>query len=1070
MIGEDTPPVVLLSGMPGVGKTTLAAKVIDSLVPQTFPGGSLWGDLDQLPSHDQLRRFLYALDERWDVVGTDQAVSVRELLWQRLAHREERTLVVFDNVNDLRLLREVLPASLDDLGACRVLVITTAVGELQGLSCTRFKLAPFSEKEAFTLFQKHLPPGLTDLYRQKLIEISRRLEHIPQLLTIAAQDLASRTITPSAYLGLLQADSERPFAAHSSHDALALALRDLEPAQSELLTMLGVIGGGDWPVEMLAAIVLRSPDQVTCDLKPLVERNLITPTGPGRYLCSTRVRQFARHRLRQLAPYPQHAAAHLLARFCLDLIQDRAAAITPRASTPLRADIATYPLDPSFVQAFREQLLPDLTHIREVLEWAQRESAWSILQRFAYLPALEILTYLTANAFELRLSLTMGTVFEPMVWLYGEERELSFDTLISSAAWGFRDSTERYGGKASQEQGVVVSNFRQRRPRPEATDAQNGESENLNGQEAFFLSTGSTHCELSISMLAGQIVDGILLGATLIDTSWCGVRAHGLVMHRVDVVGSTFIACDLDSSVWFGCDARRLVLRNSNLSRALFRYVKMYGAQLDSANLRAAVFEHVDLRGANLRHADLSGATLRDVDLRSADLRGADLRGAVLEDVQLLGCRVDDVRWAGATSMGRLIADDPLVEREITQAMAAESAEPALRSNRRPRRVKVSSKELLRGADLRAMNLAGYKLPRLDCCDADLRVTDLRNAILTASQFRRADLRGAALQGCILIGADLSGADLRGANLEAVDLDGATLASAVLRRSYLHKANLNNTRALGVAFQRATLVDAKLLNAVLDEADFSRADLRGADLRKARLRGAVLEDVRLHGALLAGADLSGALCDRAEFLQSDIAPEQLAVVESLREAILPNGQRVLTLPVLTGEHLNEVRTSLQFATFEDGKVGADCSGLALYGARFSSTGTWRRMRFDRADLRFSRLDGIFSRTTFIDARLHHARLLGTFSSTDFSGADFRGASLQGASLVNVNLRDARGLFPAQLRSALRLRGTILPDGTRYDGSFNLAGDLEDAEKMKHDLADPIDRQAFYGGDAVTARE
>ena len=70
---NDAPALTILTGMPGVGKTSLAAQVINSLPDGTFPGGVLWGDMEQLPSHDQLLRFLYALDDTAELrrIGKD---------------------------------------------------------------------------------------------------------------------------------------------------------------------------------------------------------------------------------------------------------------------------------------------------------------------------------------------------------------------------------------------------------------------------------------------------------------------------------------------------------------------------------------------------------------------------------------------------------------------------------------------------------------------------------------------------------------------------------------------------------------------------------------------------------------------------------------------------------------------------------------------------------------------------------------------------------------------------------------------------------------------------------------
>lgn len=42
--------------------------------------------------------------------------------------------------------------------------------------------------------------------------------------------------------------------------------------------------------------------------------------------------------------------------------------------------------------------------------------------------------------------------------------------------------------------------------------------------------------------------------------------------------------------------------------------------------------------------------------------------------------------------------------------------------------------------------------------------------------------------------------------------------------------------------------------------------------------------------------------------------------------------------------------------------------------------------------------------------------------------------------IGCNFKHARNLSNEQLRKADTLRGSILPDGSRYDGRFNLPGD------------------------------
>ena len=132
----------------------------------------------------------------------------------------------------------------------------------------------------------------------------------------------------------------------------------------------------------------------------------------------------------------------------------------------------------------------------------------------------------------------------------------------------------------------------------------------------------------------------------------------------------------------------------------------------------------------------------------------------------------------------------------------------------------------LEGARFSASNMEGVCLENcilretmfieVNLCDADLRGTDLSNAIL-----KDANLRGANLKGANLSNVELNDADLRGANLKDANLSDVELNDADLRGANLKDANLSN---------------AKLNNANLKGADLRSANLRGASLIEANLR------------------------------------------------------------------------------------------------------------------------------------------------------------------------------------------------------------------------------------------
>jgi hypothetical protein len=98
---------------------------------------------------------------------------------------------------------------------------------------------------------------------------------------------------------------------------------------------------------------------------------------------------------------------------------------------------------------------------------------------------------------------------------------------------------------------------------------------------------------------------------------------------------------------------------------------------------------------------------------------------------------------------------------------------------------------------------------------------------------------------------------------------------------------------------------------------------------------------------------------------------------------------------------------------------------------------------ERADLR----DTCLQAAHLVRANLRAAHMLGS----DLQGADLEGADLQGAEVTD-----------AQLAKTNRLRGVTMPDGSRYDGRFNLQGDLKTAYREQVDVIDPAAMAAFLG--------
>lgn len=154
-------------------------------------------------------------------------------------------------------------------------------------------------------------------------------------------------------------------------------------------------------------------------------------------------------------------------------------------------------------------------------------------------------------------------------------------------------------------------------------------------------------------------------------------------------------------------------------------------------------------------------------------------------------------------------------------------------------------------------------------------------------------------------------------------------------------------------------------------------------------------------------------------------------------------------------------------------LGADLREANLVGADLRRTDlSWANLRganlvetkLQGASLSHADLRGILSVVVSLQgvkltgANLKDAHLL----EANLEGADMEGANLQGASLFRAYLRGVQSLTDEQLAQAKALHHAIMPDGSQYDGRFNLPGDIEGARRQGIDPSDPAAMAYWYG--------
>ena len=110
-----------------------------------------------------------------------------------------------------------------------------------------------------------------------------------------------------------------------------------------------------------------------------------------------------------------------------------------------------------------------------------------------------------------------------------------------------------------------------------------------------------------------------------------------------------------------------------------------------------------------------------------------------------------------------------------------------------------------------------------------------------------------------------------------------------------------------------------------------------------------------------------------------------------------------------------------------------------------------------ADLRGANL----KRADFRNAPLTGANLsLATLRGADFRGADLTKVNLEQAILIGANLRGST-VTDGQLSLAYILTYAVMPDGSFYDGKFNLVGDLRGALQSNVDIGSARAMADYY---------
>ncbi|MFI5889939.1 ATP-binding protein [Actinoplanes sp. NPDC051513] len=270
---------VVIDGMAGVGKTSLALHVAHRLAP-AYPDGGLYLDLQgftpgQEPLDPQVA--LGRLLDGLDVTHPPAGAAERAALWRSELSRR-RALVVLDNAADAAQVRPLLP------GAGKSAVLITSRNRLVSLDgVPPVSLAPFGDADAARLFGR--AAGLTLDAEGAVDQVLRECGGLPLALRMAGARLRHRPGWTVAVLAERMRDNAGRFDA-----VFGMSLQQLDLDQRRMFRLLGVLPGADFDDGVASALISADPLEI---LDELVDAHLIQEISPGRYRLHDLIRRYA---------------------------------------------------------------------------------------------------------------------------------------------------------------------------------------------------------------------------------------------------------------------------------------------------------------------------------------------------------------------------------------------------------------------------------------------------------------------------------------------------------------------------------------------------------------------------------------------------------------------------------------------------------------------------------------------------------------------------------------------------------------------------------------------------------
>jgi len=396
------PSVVVVSGMPAVGKSALVLRVAHRVAP-SYPDGQLFvrlrgADARALDPSRVLADFLRALGVGETAIPEsldERADMYRSRLW------DLRVLVVLDDARSEDQVRPLLPGA----STCGVLV--SARQGLPGLGGHQVSLEELRPEAAVEVLRQHVGDQRLSAEPSAVADIARHCGYLPLALRIAGARLALRPSLRLATFAQRLGDERRRLDELKTGNsevraALRLGIEALDEPTREAFRWLSVLEGPDFTTWRLAALLDSDEDVAEQRIESLLQSQVVAADSSGdglweRFRMHDLMRLCAREMLEEVTSAEVQAEAlRRTSRSFLHLANRAASALEPGEDFGW--------LDPGSLRSVDDPGLLESIHSAPL--------TWFSVERQTLVIAIERLTTLDAPELVIGLARCMTTFFD----------------------------------------------------------------------------------------------------------------------------------------------------------------------------------------------------------------------------------------------------------------------------------------------------------------------------------------------------------------------------------------------------------------------------------------------------------------------------------------------------------------------------------------------------------------------------------------------------------------------------------------------------------------------------------